>query len=175
MNIQFKPLNVNDENQVRFFVKWNNDPEIKAFISPNRTKEEKAPLTLEKAKEAFLKEKEGVHLTFFIYVNDALIGDYSLQMNPGHLLRNEVSTAWLGLTIGEKEYWGSGVAKIAMLHFIEEAKKLSAKRIELGVFEFNHRAISFYKKLGFQEIGRIPEFTYWNNKLWDDIRMELIL
>jgi len=46
------------------------------------------------------------------------------------------------------------------------------KRIELGVFEFNENARRLYQKLGYKEIGRIPDFTYWNGKMWPDIRME---
>ena len=84
-------------------------------------------------------------------------------------------TSWLGLTIGEKEYWGTGVAKIAMEYFEEESRRLGANRIELGTFEFNYRAQAFYKKLGFVEIGRLDKFTYWDGKYWDDIRMEKYL
>ena len=79
------------------------------------------------------------------------------------------------LTIGEKEYWGTGAAKIAMDYFERESKKCGATRVELGTFEFNHRAQSFYKKIGYKEIGRLDKFTYWDGRYWDDIRMEKIL
>ncbi len=45
-------------------------------------------------------------------------------------------------------------------------------RIELGVFEFNENARQLYEKVGYKEIGRIEDFTYWNGKMWQDIRME---
>jgi RimJ/RimL family protein N-acetyltransferase len=54
-------------------------------------------------------------------------------------------------------------------------KKESYNRIELGVFEFNTVAIGLYKKMGYNEIGRIEDFTYWNGKMWQDIRMEKII
>lgn len=57
----------------------------------------------------------------------------------------------------------------------KQSKRLGAVRIELGTFEFNHRAYAFYKKCGFVEIGKIKRFTYWNGKYWDDIRMEKYL
>jgi RimJ/RimL family protein N-acetyltransferase len=44
--------------------------------------------------------------------------------------------------------------------------------MELGVFEFNTHAIKLYEKTGFQEIGRIPDFTFWQGRMWQDIRME---
>ena len=30
-------------------------------------------------------------------------------------------------------------------------------------------------KMGYKEIGRIDDFTYWDGKMWTDIRMEKIL
>ena len=29
-----------------------------------------------------------------------------------------------------------------------------------------------YQKAGYQEICRIPDFTFWQGKMWQDIRME---
>nr|WP_311775181.1 hypothetical protein [Alkalihalobacillus sp. TS-13] len=43
------------------------------------------------------------------------------------------------------------------------------------MFEFNKQAYKLYQKLGYQEIGRIKDFTYWNDKMWYDIRMEKYL
>lgn len=50
-----------------------------------------------------------------------------------------------------------------------------AQRIELGVFEFNTNALKLYQKLGYKEINRTEDFTYWNGKMWHDIRMEKYL
>jgi len=57
----------------------------------------------------------------------------------------------------------------------EEIKAQGLKRIELGVFEFNTNAIKLYRKMGFEEIGRIDDFTYWDGRMWGDIRMEKYL
>ena len=54
----------------------------------------------------------------------------------------------------------------------EEIRKAGCKRIELGVFEFNEPAKKLYQKMGYAEIGRIPNFTFWQGKMWTDIRME---
>ncbi|MCT1905441.1 GNAT family N-acetyltransferase [Oceanobacillus sojae] len=51
-------------------------------------------------------------------------------------------------------------------------KESGLKRIELGVFEFNIAGQKLYQKLGYKEIGRIKDFTYYQNKMWSDIRME---
>jgi RimJ/RimL family protein N-acetyltransferase len=42
----------------------------------------------------------------------------------------------------------------------------------MGVFEFNANAKKLYQKFGYQEIGRVKDFTFWQGRLWQDIRME---
>ena len=59
-----------------------------------------------------------------------------------------------------------------MQYLENEIKSQGLKRIELGVFEFNTNAIKLYQKLGYKEIARIADFTYWQEKMWQDIRME---
>ena len=56
-----------------------------------------------------------------------------------------------------------------------EIRAQGLKRIELGVFEFNTNAIKLYRKLGYQEFARIANFTYWDRRMWQDIRMEKYL
>ena len=53
----------------------------------------------------------------------------------------------------DKPWHGKGVAQDLMAQSIEFAKKLGADQIWLGVWEKNPRAISFYSKFGFIEVG----------------------
>jgi len=52
-----------------------------------------------------------------------------------------------------QEYLGKGVGKALMLASIREAKQRGCDSICLGVWEKNPRAISFYQKWGFKEVG----------------------
>ena len=53
---------------------------------------------------------------------------------------------------------GQGIAE-AMVAFVAEwASAQGAAVLEAGVVEDNHRAIAFYKKVGFAEIGRSHPF-----------------
>lgn len=52
-----------------------------------------------------------------------------------------------------KEWQGSGLAKTLMLEIMRHARARGARRVWLGVWERNGRAIAFYRKLGFQEVG----------------------
>ena len=52
-----------------------------------------------------------------------------------------------------QEQIGKGVGKALMTASIEEAKQRGCDSIWLGVWEKNPRAIAFYRKWGFQEVG----------------------
>ena len=52
-----------------------------------------------------------------------------------------------------QEYLGKGVGKTLMLATIREAKQRGCDCVWLGVWEKNQRAIDFYKKWGFREVG----------------------
>lgn len=52
-----------------------------------------------------------------------------------------------------KEHIGKGVGKSLMQASIEEAKQRGCDSIWLGVWEKNPRAIAFYRKWGFEEVG----------------------
>jgi len=173
MNIKIKQLDINSNDQIKALVKWENDPELFHLIVPVLDKD--APIekkTFESLKESFLDSPDYALSIYIIFDEEKPIGNFSLMLDPQHLMKKVEGTSWLGLTLGDSDYWGKGVSKIAMERFEEESRKRGASRIELGVFEFNERAISFYKKLGYKVIGRINKFTYWNGKYWDDIRME---
>ena len=52
-----------------------------------------------------------------------------------------------------QEYIGKGIGKALMQAAIEEAKQRGCDCVWLGVWEKNPRAIDFYKKRGFKEVG----------------------
>ena len=112
---------------------------------------------------------------YLIYLSGRLIGEMDYQVDPAHLYKKEVGTAWLGITIGEESGRGKGIGYQALLFLEAQIKLQGLKRIELGVFEFNTNAIKLYQKSGFREIGRIEGFTYWQGRMWQDIRLEKYL
>lgn len=52
-----------------------------------------------------------------------------------------------------KEHYGNGYGQLLIDKAIEIAKQSGASFIWLGVWEHNHRAVSFYKKNGFEVFG----------------------
>jgi diamine N-acetyltransferase len=63
--------------------------------------------------------------------------------SPGEIQRLYVASAW----------HGKGVAQQLMAACLSEIKQRESDAVWLGVWEQNPRAISFYKKLGFVEVG----------------------
>ena len=72
-----------------------------------------------------------------------------------------------------KEYLGKGVGKELMQATINEAKQRGCDCVWLGVWEKNQRAIEFYKKWGFREVG--THLFSVGDDLQNDYVMELEL
>lgn len=172
MKILFEEIDKSQMKPFEYIAKWNNDPEIKYFIGANFSEEEMPDCTKE---ELHKNANKGTKRIYFIMVNDKPIGDLSIMIDPPHLKKKEKGTGWISICIGEKEYRGKGIAKLAMEFLEKKCKRLHLLRIELGVFEYNERAHNFYKKMGYKEFDRIPKFVYYNNKWRADIRMEKYL
>ena len=153
--------------------KWENDPALIPFIRPNSTKEELDKQNLVTVEE--LKKRLKHHEVYLIYADGQMVGEMNYQVDPGHLYKKVYGTAWIGINIGEASARGKGIGPQAMQYLEEQIKVRGLQRIELGVFKFNINAIKLYKKMGYQEIGRIDNFTFWQNKMRQDIRMEKYL
>lgn len=172
MKILFEEVDKSQMKPFEYIAKWNNDPGIKYFIGANFSEKEMPDCTKE---ELHKNANKGTKRIYFIMVGDKPIGDLSIMIDPPHLKKKEKNTGWISICIGEEEYRGKGIAKLAMEFLEQECKRLHLLRIELGVFEYNERAHNFYKKMGYKEFDRIPKFVYYNNKWRADIRMEKYL
>jgi RimJ/RimL family protein N-acetyltransferase len=171
--VHFAPLVEPTYEIAEAFTRWENDPALIPLSRPNRNQED-----LEKrqvvTRDDLVQRLNDQHI-YLIYLEHQLVGEMSYQVDPPHLFKYEHGTAWLGITIGEAQGRGKGIGRQA-LHYLEQQIRLQGLgRIELGVFEFNIPARTLYQKMGYQEIGRIKDFTYWQDRLWHDIRMEKYL
>ena len=173
INLHFESLVEPKPHIAEVFTRWENDPVLIPFSRPNPTREDlekRAVVTLET-----LAQRLTVQSIYLIYLNQQLIGEMNYRVDPPYLFRQEAGTAWIGITIGEAQGRGKGIGYQALQFLEQEIRLHGCVRIELGVFAFNKPAIALYKKLNYQEIGRIADFTYWDGRLWQDIRMEKML
>ena len=83
--------------------------------------------------------------------------------------------AEVGISIGEKSYWGHGYGTDAMRVLVNYGfNMLNLNRISLKVFSFNKRAIRSYEKVGFTVEGTLREEIYKDGKYVDVLVMGLL-
>jgi RimJ/RimL family protein N-acetyltransferase len=91
-------------------------------------------------------------------LGDIGLGDFSGQF----------TNTFVGLGIGDPQYWGKGYGSDAMRIILRYAFEiLNFHRVSLTVFEYNTRAIRSYEKCGFQHEGRLREFLSREGRRWD--------
>jgi RimJ/RimL family protein N-acetyltransferase len=71
---------------------------------------------------------------------------------------------------------GAGVGHAAVQLLLEHAReKMELRKIELEVMATNHRAISLYRKVGFEDVG-VRRKHYYDGTVWHDVLvMEVFL
>ncbi|SFJ68743.1 Protein N-acetyltransferase, RimJ/RimL family [Halobacillus dabanensis] len=170
MSVTFEKLTEPTREIAESYNQWENDPDLIPMIRPNKDKEAAGKRYTVTAEN--LRKRLQDHEVFLIYVEGVLVGEMNYIVNPGHLFDKRQDTAWIGITIGEPDGRGKGAGYQAMRFLEKEIAARGLKRIELGVFEFNETAHKLYRKLGYREVARIPDFTYKDGSMWADIRME---
>ena len=123
---------------------------------------------IEKDMDNFL----GIDFLFLIHSleTDQMLGFVSLfgiDWNHGN--------AWVGIGLGEREYWGKGYGTDAMRVVLCYAfTELNLHRVTLGVFEYNPRAIRSYEKAGFVHEGRVRKELHKDGQRWDALEMGIL-
>lgn len=101
---------------------------------------------------------------------DMLIGSISLH-NINHLNRN----AYIGIFVGGEEQRGKGYGAEALRLILNYGfRTMNLHSINLTVHGDNYEGISCYKKVGFQEVGRLPEVLFIDGKYVDKVYMSIL-
>ena len=173
IEIDFKKLTRPTAEIAASFSKWENDSLLIPLTRPNLNEEDL--LSTKPVSVIDLVDRLKHSHMFLIYAEGKLIGEMDYKVNPAYVYKKVEGTAWIGITIGEENSRGKGFGYQALRYLEGQIKSAGLKRIELGVFEFNTHAVKLYQKSGYKEIARIADFTYWQGKMWQDIRMEKYL
>jgi ribosomal protein S18 acetylase RimI-like enzyme len=75
------------------------------------------------------------------------------QLRPARSPHGEVEIARFYV---DKAHHGQGIAQTLMQAAVEAARELAGTTLWLGVWEHNLRAIAFYTKCGFRDVGSQP-------------------
>lgn len=151
----------------QLFSSWGRNSEYRRMLDASP-----AYLFSEKAtREWFEREQnkpEPDYLLFLIRTleDDKVIGDIGLENSNQH------GDAFVGIGIGEPDYWSKGYGTDAMEIILRYAfQELNLQRVSLDVFEYNPRALRSYQKAGFQIEGRYRQFLNREGCRWDMIFM----
>jgi RimJ/RimL family protein N-acetyltransferase len=105
-----------------------------------------------------------------IEVDDHVIGHCALFH-----LDAVAQTAEMGITIGDKGYWGKGYGRDAIALLLGYGfRLLNLQRIWLKVHAGNERAIRAYRACGFVQEGRFRRHV-WSNGSYDDVLLMGVL
>ena len=84
-------------------------------------------------------------------------------------------TCALGITIGDKAYWGRGYGRDALRTLLDYAFRLrNFRRVHLTVNSTNERAIRAYRACGFVEEGRLRQHVWSDGRYIDLVHMGLL-
>ena len=165
-------LSIEDpETQSVVHARWGRDSEYLRLLDSDSA----SMWSAKKFKEWFdeeLKKDSFNQITFHIHTleDDRLIGFIGLgdiEWNNGD--------AWVGIGIGEREYWGKGYGTDAMRTLLRYAfTELNLHRINLGAFVYNPRAIRSYEKAGFTVEGYEREALHRDGNYTDSIYMGIL-
>ncbi len=142
---------------------FNNDPEIELAGGGDPP----IPQALERLQAEFDKQmaeggRDGAW--FAIEADGKFIGQCALFN-----LNTTSHACELGITIGDKEYWGRGYGREAVMLLLDYAFRLrNFRRVWLSVHGNNERAIRAYRACGFREEGRLRE-QMWSNGAYVDL------
>ena len=117
--------------------------------------------------KSYVKNKiynENIHFyAIVLKPNNQHIGNIKLDF---HDSISNVSE--LGILIGNKNFWGKGIAKDACNLVLDYGfNVLKLRKIFLAVFENNVAAIKLYKSIGFKMEGKLKKHVSINGSYYD--------
>jgi len=159
------------EEASKVFVRWDRDSEFVRLLNSG-VSNLVSQKTIQKMVEKDLDEQSINQHMFNVRKldNDQLLGFIELYVY--NLLGRD---AFVGLGIGERQFWGKGYGTDLMKLILRYAfTEVNLNRITLGVFEYNPRAIRSYEKAGFRHEGRMRKVLNKEGKRWDMLFMGIL-
>ena len=173
MNLSYRDVDFASASDREVLAGWYNDPSIKHLYSLFKDEESLAhQFTAEYFARISKLPREGrVHRVLMVLHDGVCIGEANFEIDPPKLLTKDANTAWLALMIGDASLRRCGLGTRIMGHLEALAADAGAERVELGVFEYNERALLFFESLGYEEFARRADRAYWDGTMWADIRL----
>lgn len=168
--VELKPM---ERHYLPKLVEWRNDPEVAYWATGNEPLYELT--TLEEAENSFSYHVQNTSkLDAYSFAILTESGEFIGTADYRDVDRIKRSCT-VGITIGEKEYWGKGYGSGAISLLTEFLfNRLNLRRLQLDTWSGNDRAIRAYQKCGFIIEGRLRENEYVDGKYYDTVLMGLL-
>ncbi len=161
----------NGETDAAILARWSRDAEYARLLDTDPA----FPRSAQRAKEdieQWIERERPDGIEFMIRKLDdnqllGFVGLANIQWTHGD--------AFVGIAIGEREYWGKGYGTDAMRVMLHYAfTELNLHRVSLEVFEYNTRAQRSYQKAGFVVEGCERQYVQRDGKRYDVVNMGIL-
>jgi RimJ/RimL family protein N-acetyltransferase len=159
------------EEMSRVFPRWHSNSQFLRLLNSSAR-----PLYSPKAELKWMEAEvgEASPASYFFSIRtrseDKLIGQLNLDVVDW-----SGRDAFVGLGIGESEYWNKGYGTDVMNVLLRFAfTEVNLNRVTLTVFEYNPRAIRSYEKTGFHHEGRMRKALNKEGQRWDMLYMGIL-
>jgi RimJ/RimL family protein N-acetyltransferase len=128
-----------------------------------------------KIEEWVKDELEGPKDRQFLFWLRTLEGDRLIGFIELFIIWKFQGDAWLGIGLGDRDYWGRGIGTEAIQLILRYAfEELNVFRVTLGVHEYNPRARQAYEKNGFVLEGQVRGEILRDGSRADGIMMGIL-
>jgi len=159
------------ETYAKSEIHWHRDSEFVRLADSDPVQLSSEKKIKEWAEKRFEKGLQPDRYSFTVrtLAEDKLIGFFGLGINLIH------KEAWVGIGIGEREFWGKGygtdMMKLCLQYVFTE---LCVERVSLGLHEYNPRALRSYEKCGFRLEGRTRQDIMREGRRTDTLWMGIL-
>ncbi|HEV2169455.1 MAG TPA: GNAT family protein [Candidatus Binatus sp.] len=164
-------LRAYERSDLDSIMKWINDEEVTDFLAGGMLTYPVSSITEEKFIEAAAHSSD----TEKSFAIETLADRKYLGGVSFHAINWLNRSAGLGITIGDKSFWGKGYGTDAMRVMMRLGfDKMNLHRLWLHVYDYNQRAIASYEKCGFKHEGALREDRFYRGKYHDTIVMGIL-
>ena len=173
MDLSFTPIDYTDRSSQSLLLNWYNDRDLSPLFNLFQSEEHaKYQFTRADLARRALGEGNGpCGGDLWIRVDGRRAGEARYEMDTAKLVTRDEGTGWISLVIGEAAVRGQGLGTEVVKHLEKCLEESGARRVEVGVFEYNDASLRLFERLGYRPIARREQRVWWRGQMWAEIRL----
>jgi RimJ/RimL family protein N-acetyltransferase len=151
------------------YVNWMNDKDINKYLESRHEVHSLSSI------KNFVKHmsQNDTNFLFGIFCSDTSKHIGNIKLGP---IDYRYNRAEIGLIIGNKKYWGKGLATEAIIAVCNIASRdLKLRKVEAGCYSSNVGSKKAFEKAGFELEGLLKKHFCYDGKVEDCIRLGKVL